>query len=788
MKPQPTNTQAVVYNINNTNGNNYVNHAITATSHGATIAELPKEHAESKNTDYDAPSQTLYGQNNATRLPVIARPSSNNRTGLDKVQNASKVDHAQPPNNESVAETTPVCDVAQITRREDYILDSDYHSTDKTPAEEDASSETNLKRPQSSTQFRIHVETNQQGVVVLHGGLVPYMKNGLNVEHAKQYWSYYAHILPGNNLGLFPAFTEDNIKDFLHRLTLIRQEVLSIGKATFEAEIVSAFKRSGHTCRGQPITCTKHVEELMRTWEGNVLSCLWLTLMNIHSLNTENSVFLQETLPMALVVHGAKHDPPYTISNETSFKVFGKKRVSNHGLVKLANSACVNVKKRFQELEEKLFGMSVRTKARNRRSGSHEHYEIEINLLGTANVKCKSYILARKTMFKNAHFSDENPPTEQSLRTYLNSGDEVKHLLQAAVSRAKRAGIKRDILLSCIDDCYQEGTSFSNIALPQDLDDLLDLGDSMEGDSSIIDSCLQGRKREQRKEPYEQILQPSQMGQMNTQHHGSSTEGLSSTIDNCFEGRTTVPQGIEPQWQMAHNFQASQYTLTGKPQQVQDQWWAQQHEPQDMSRIGSEQWMKPSLHNQQQPQMELTEMQQQMQLMEKMRERVCLLERQLIKQDAPQKPQQVQQTVMGQATSVDDVLEQSVQQDVSMEQKQQQCPQIPMGQRALLDFFEQSSQRLPAGLQNTKDDDYDDEESSGSQLEQDTSYQMQQQHAVETILHSKFESNGQQKYLIRWIGDFKDSWQPEGNITSDIVDDFIERKSQETANKHLAKV
>ena len=116
MNSQPTNAQAVVYNINNTNGNNYVNHAITAASHGATIAELPKEHAESQNTDYAAPSQTLYGQNNATRLPVMARPSSNNRTGLDKVQNASKVDHAQPPNNESVAGTTPVCDVAPITR------------------------------------------------------------------------------------------------------------------------------------------------------------------------------------------------------------------------------------------------------------------------------------------------------------------------------------------------------------------------------------------------------------------------------------------------------------------------------------------------------------------------------------------------------------------------------------------------------------------------------------------------------------------------------------------------
>ena len=87
-----------------------------------------------------------------------------------------------------------------------------------------------------------------------------------------------------------------------------------------------------------------------------------------------------------------------------------------------------------------------------------------------------------------------------------------------------------------------------------------------------------------------------------------------------------------------------------------------------------------------------------------------------------------------------------------------------------------------------RSDDYDDEELRSSQIEEETSNQMQEQHPVKTILHSKFESNGQQKYLIRWIGDFKDSWQPKGNITSDIVDDFITRKSQEMANEHLAKV
>ncbi len=100
--------------------------------------------------------------------------------------------------------------------------------------------------------------------------------------------------------------------------------------------------------------------------------------------------FLKETLPVALAVHGATHDPPYTISNKMSCKVFGKKRVSNCGLVKLANCACVNVKERFQELEEKLCGMSVRTKARSKHSASSKHYEIESNLGSTANMQCKS--------------------------------------------------------------------------------------------------------------------------------------------------------------------------------------------------------------------------------------------------------------------------------------------------------------------------------------------------------------------------------------------------------------
>ena len=128
------------------------------------------------------------------------------------MKNARTQDDAQSPNKETMAGMTQSHDVAQITRQENSILESDDHSTNKTPTKEYATAETNPKiQPHSSTKFRIPVETDQQGVVVFHHGLIPYTKSGLNVTHANQCWSYYAHILPGNNLSLFPAITVDNI-------------------------------------------------------------------------------------------------------------------------------------------------------------------------------------------------------------------------------------------------------------------------------------------------------------------------------------------------------------------------------------------------------------------------------------------------------------------------------------------------------------------------------------------------------------------------------------------------
>ena len=65
----------------------------------------------------------------------------------------------------------------------------------------------------------------------------------------------------------FPAVTEEDMHDFFQRLCSICQDVVRIGKASFEAAIVEAFNQSGHTGRGQPITSTADVEDLICNWE-----------------------------------------------------------------------------------------------------------------------------------------------------------------------------------------------------------------------------------------------------------------------------------------------------------------------------------------------------------------------------------------------------------------------------------------------------------------------------------------------------------------------------------------
>ena len=139
--------------------------------------------------------------------------------GFDQLKNTWTLDDAQSPKKEPMEGMTQVRHIALITHQEDSILDSNNHSTNKTPTNEDTATETNPTiQPHRLAQFRIPVKTSKEGVAVLPCGLVSYLKSSLNVAHAIQDWTYYAHILPGSNLSFFPALTEDIIQDFIDRM------------------------------------------------------------------------------------------------------------------------------------------------------------------------------------------------------------------------------------------------------------------------------------------------------------------------------------------------------------------------------------------------------------------------------------------------------------------------------------------------------------------------------------------------------------------------------------------
>ena len=112
--------------------------------------------------------QTFHEKQDSLRTKVhilLSHNLNNNRTGFDQGNVARTLDGAQSPNKETI----------------DSILDGDNHSTNETPTNKDAATETNATyQPPSSAQFRITVETNEEGVVVLDGKLVPSMSHTRN--------------------------------------------------------------------------------------------------------------------------------------------------------------------------------------------------------------------------------------------------------------------------------------------------------------------------------------------------------------------------------------------------------------------------------------------------------------------------------------------------------------------------------------------------------------------------------------------------------------------------------
>ena len=201
MTSPPNNPQPVVFNINNTHGHNYVNNGVRSQTRETTGEECAQAgHVLAHRSRSPLREAEKTGESSTTSNNLMGFREGEDTNSLNKgIGTSSNGLHS--PNNEHDPEYTTDPNRPSIAAQNKIVTTTDE-----------------LGMVASAAPRKISVETNNEGVVILDGGLVPYKKGGLNLAHATKYWSYYAHILPGMNHTSFPAVTEDNMHGFLQRL------------------------------------------------------------------------------------------------------------------------------------------------------------------------------------------------------------------------------------------------------------------------------------------------------------------------------------------------------------------------------------------------------------------------------------------------------------------------------------------------------------------------------------------------------------------------------------------
>jgi hypothetical protein len=114
---------------------------ITDTTPEAASAECRTEHADSQKQARPPLLPPLDAQHNVTRLTGTSHANSKNLMGFNQGNIADTTVDAQSLIKETMAEMTQEHDLALITHQEDSILDSNNHSTNETPTNEDAATE-----------------------------------------------------------------------------------------------------------------------------------------------------------------------------------------------------------------------------------------------------------------------------------------------------------------------------------------------------------------------------------------------------------------------------------------------------------------------------------------------------------------------------------------------------------------------------------------------------------------------------------------------------------------------
>ena len=159
MTSPPNNPQPVVFNINNTHGHNYVNNGVRSQTRETTGEECAQAgHVLAHRSPLREAEKT--GKSSTTSNNLMGFHEGEDTKSLNKgIGTSSNGSHS--PNNKHDPEYTTDPNRSSIAAQNKIVTTTDE-----------------LGMVASAAPRKISVETNNEGVVILDGGLVPYKKGG----------------------------------------------------------------------------------------------------------------------------------------------------------------------------------------------------------------------------------------------------------------------------------------------------------------------------------------------------------------------------------------------------------------------------------------------------------------------------------------------------------------------------------------------------------------------------------------------------------------------------------
>jgi hypothetical protein len=230
---------------------------------------------------------------------------------------------------------------------------------------------------------------------------------------------------------LVPKSYSQSIPGLIEYTEAMYNEILDIGKTNYKKEVLRLFNEAGYrrSFNWQKLSKFEQIGELFsdkRYPKRKLLCDSW----NIaHCINTETGNFLNSTIPTKIREWASELDKPWIFSVAyDSISENQKRKKVHHPVIKIANSAISDIKKKHQDIEDKSFGITCRTTNQKMRSLKDTYYAIPY-FFGSA----KCYLFVRKTKFqgdafKGRQFDDSNPPSALDLDVLLGPRGNTKEI------------------------------------------------------------------------------------------------------------------------------------------------------------------------------------------------------------------------------------------------------------------------------------------------------------------------------------------------------------------------